>query len=194
MSMSYTISNELYDKLINSNLEENLKNELINLSNSNIDNIKSNFYMIRILSYNEYEKYIKNGTCDGAISSKNTAVFHFDNTIFTYRQKITGWHTQQGVLAAPVYIRLETTQDNNVGNASFFHIAGKYDIQLWEINPSSNDYFMYYQQLNHSKTSTHLATARHSYYGNWPDMIYSISAYRPVFQYKDNNKSENVFY
>ena len=86
------LSEEEFSNLKNANTLEQLldfKNNIINQGSSN--NIQTNnntivqndidkYIGIRILSNQEWEKYIKNGTADGSILNKDINVWHYDNT------------------------------------------------------------------------------------------------------------------
>jgi len=71
--MSHYISDELYTRPINSDLNSSLKNQLTDLQKNDIA-IKKSSISVRTLSNLEYDKFIKNSTLDGSISATNINV------------------------------------------------------------------------------------------------------------------------
>lgn len=78
MSIKDNLSNLIVANGYDINNDE-VKNALLSLAGSNIINLPldKKHIAIRTLSLNEYEKYIKNGTADGAISKYNINVYNY---------------------------------------------------------------------------------------------------------------------
>jgi len=117
MRMSNDLKNQLIDLLssndydINFNTYETIKSLIINEENQN--NISNeNLVFIRVLSKQEYNKYIKNGTCNGSITAENINVWHmqkdkdFSKSLFVHDGRV---HEEYSF---DRYFSL--TQDNNL--------------------------------------------------------------------------------
>jgi len=80
MIVSYTanISNETYNQLLSSFSNEESKTLFIaSFKENNNEKLNNNIFAIRILSNSEYDRYLMNNTCNGAINKRSDSVFHF---------------------------------------------------------------------------------------------------------------------
>ena len=138
------ISDDLYNQIINSNLEQPLKNLLISLQQDN--NTFNNAIAIRVLSSNEYKKYIDNGTLDGSITANNENVWHFvngqdiiifwqrydqdkytDSEILNYvKQFVQNYYSFNNIKTYKV-IRIQTAQNNGVASFGNIYYSIKQD-------------------------------------------------------------------
>jgi len=78
--MSHIISDELYNEILNTEFPPellNIKNSIIN-SNINNNQISKLNILIRTLSKNEYNAFIRNNTLNGAITKYDINSWHYD--------------------------------------------------------------------------------------------------------------------
>lgn len=215
--------------------------DTINLLSSIINNRIVNYIhndkdtIIRILSKDEYDKYLIDGTCDGAITSNNKNVYnhlfsptvyglttghperlptknttlngniilkfnrsslkYYDGTIHTHNEKIfacilmnnnyntastyssySGYVESYGFYSHPEYGALANYNYKNV-------VAGEY----------TNKENIQVILASLKCTSRWTNESRYSDANSIYNLVGQLS-FRPVFQYKDNNKSKNIYY
>ena len=211
-----------------------INNRIVSYIHSDKDTI------IRTLSKEEYEKYIVNGTCDGAVTSnsknvynhlfsptiyglttghserlptKNTTLYvyplnsniilkfdrsslkYYDGTIHTHNEKIfacmltnnnynmastyssySGYVESYGFYGHPSYGVLANYNYKNIVPGEY---TNKENIQVILASLKS--------------TSRWTEESRYSDANSTYNLVGQLS-FRPVFQYKDNNKSKNLYY
>lgn len=206
-----------------SSLEE-LKNYILNSStNTELNHISSDNISIRILSLEEYNKYIKNGTCDGAINTYDINVWHSMESLNKdydyylahkgsavtasfdyYTELINNTSTNQSKILYQhnnfIYYVLGTTEDNLYN----YRPGRRYYRSTYDNNSSHPKGFIYINGVlqiskNNYRTLTKTQTIAKTNDANSPayNVIFNFyfnTLFRPVFQYKDNNKSKNLYY
>jgi len=182
-------ANNRLNELWNSNIDLNDKNILkeinqltaILYNDSEISN--KSLIRIRIFSKNEYNKYVNLGTLDGSIIANDINVWHYT----AYQEYFVG--------TGNFYISYDMLSDNITNTAVFCGKGSKfgtyaYDYRNWatmgteySISKTTNIYY------DAARTST----GWESQYGRYSRGHISCS-FRPVFQYKDTQKTENIFF
>lgn len=136
-----SIRNKVNNILDNSNIETDDNGNSIIVNKLNNNNIK-----IKILSSDEYKKYIDNGTLDGSITARNENVWHFINgqdIIMFWQRHEQDHYTDLEILnyvkefAQNYYsfnniktykvIRIQTAQPNGVANFGNIYYSIKQD-------------------------------------------------------------------
>ena len=161
-----SLTDQEYDNLIKSNslddflrFKETLANSQVSESqiNNSLATVKDHYskVVIRILSLNEYNKYIKDGTADGSITKDNTNTWHHPHNIrataYVYKSSehaIGKWPSNTYTVNNSIVYNLKTTwvnggiynfnspqtvkdylehiQDNNSNNIIAFYPKGGY--------------------------------------------------------------------
>ncbi len=196
---------------------ENFKSSL-EVNETHIDNSKH--AIIRLLSSNEYDKYIVNGTCNGSITANNTNAWHFPlmsykNFFYTGTKQgnwintslFPGGYTSSTVTTmsqdVTVAIYSERFADNFNSNSKYkFSLqVGLYDAVYYNPGSYVGSAKVNYQNNDRSKTETQIyssAQASHNVQGvvhRTKIFYYYVKhTFRPVFQYIDNDKTNNVFH
>jgi len=236
-----SISQELYKQLINSNLEDSLKNELVALHNANIETYDKNFMSIRILSQEEYNKYIIEGTCDGSIIKKDKQVWNYINHKYGWFSIYTGYTD----ISESEYLKYANSTANvnnkylpeakydelikHVYAGNYYNVYPDFTLYGELIIDNTNDNFSIHS-FDYNRKMEILGTDNYGYFNKISTSIYDIKrlvkktqmkistsltaecgisgriqrphvqatinhycCYRPVFQYVDNNKSQNIF-
>lgn len=207
---------ELMDILLNDSV---IKNRIDNILNSktistsidednNIHFINNNKKIaIRLLSLNEYNKYIINGTCDGSITNDNVNVWHTVNhTKFSYYWKYSydkdGWtHVERPVID----FLHEAIQNNTDSVFTYIEPTHRFVFDMNFYGTSSSAVGKYnvdskaFTTMNKSSAyaSQHIDLYPRSDWPNWMRVLTDIKwvvCFRPAFQIKDTNKSNNIFY
>lgn len=114
-----SIENDLLDAISSKgyNIEnENVRNALYKILSKKKDNYTGDLISCRVLSPNEWNKYIIKDTLDGSITANNNSVW----------KKITPTNTNNsfGGGGCPTYYSyfyLELSQNNNSGNSTCLH-------------------------------------------------------------------------
>ena len=212
--MSHNISDELYNQIVNTNSPNELwelKNLIINNSINENDSNK-NSINIRSLSINEYNKYIINDTLKGSITNNNINVWRHQNFHRSYRTTDCNYACAYTIVSIArgstnnvTNLLSETLQNNsNQNNVSLADIKlelHNYDYYRSSVGTTYSGYgHDYYNLLQHniSKSQSTLtfrmsATAKANY---TTTVILNGTVYmcfRPIFQYIDNKKSNNIF-
>ena len=205
---------ELMDILLNDSV---IKNRIDNILNSktistsidednNIHFINNNKKtIVRILSLNEYDKYIINGNADGSITKNDNAVwnrpifqrsyrtsdcgYQCTYTIFTISRNSTSTITD---LLGEVLQNTSSNNHNAITDIKF---------ELHNFNPPKSFGHDNRNLTSYtcSKNSTNMffsmsCTASSSGYNTTVHLnCYVYSSFRPVFQIKDNDKSKDLF-
>ena len=90
----------LYDDIKSSNTNDEIDQLIYLLTKNENESVNSNIsFEIRILSSNEYNKYIINGTCNGSIINCDENVWHsinYDRSLFVYYNS-TDWTPYKGL-------------------------------------------------------------------------------------------------
>lgn len=184
-----SLSNLVSSWEINNKTQEELSDILYNfylsLKYSN-EHQNNNSAIVRTLSNNEYDKYIKNGNLDGTITKANTSVWHHDT------MKYSGSGYLISVSSRPQHVSYECTQTNNGNKARSWHIYSTYSNKfLYYTGDGSRD-VSYNQHLQYVKNfiREEIWTDDHYWQGY---LIDRTNNFRPAFTYLDNNKSIDVF-
>lgn len=202
--------------------------------------------IIRILSFNEYKKYIINNSCDGSITKANENVWHqliparkahsYGNTQlnefigvgYQWPKKIaefknitngmkseykdynkwnymydSGANGKTKTSNFTVYLPLTSSNSNN--NLSSY--TENIEICLMaNVNDNSDAYLRYIYCTPYSNTGKTVTTRTDTFnittpktpaWGQWVShkLNYNcITGFRPIFNFKDNNKSKNLYY
>lgn len=185
---------ELMDILLNDSV---IKNRIDNILNSKtistsidednnihfIDNNKK--IAIRLLSLNEYNKYIVNGTADGSITKNNINVWHYGLFIvISYNNVEVYYHGTQNMF-------YECTNNNTSSQANIFFNDRRSNLYLriWDAGARSAQDIYYTTPSLINKNFSSALTYNQKYCG-----FIEYSSFRPAFMIKDNNKSNNIFY
>ena len=209
---------------INNSETISLLSSIVNSSIANCGYNDKNI-SIRILSNEEYEKYIKNGTLDGSITAVDINVWHYDNSVgIGVMNRGYGFTSVQ----QDSFITIFITATDYSGTWTYTFTANGEHIQNNKSSNSSHRFFnnltfktqsavamygggAYYSAINtkninssfeDAKNKTTSSNSIESYIseGHWNDwnrviLYYNFTYnFRPVFTYKDNNKSRNIYY
>ena len=239
--MSYksrSISQEEYNQIfseLNTETAKNLFSSIFKEEADDTDLSSNGLVLCRVLSLNEYNKYIVNSTLDGAITANNSNVWR--NFIQKYRGIRAGsgsFSSGQSVWCRGTgsYVTLKFSNSNlynadgsvstynesicvcilsdNANSQNKFYSSYSGYIEGWGNygHPSHIGEFRNYELknvsavINCNKTNTTFTLA--TVYGqtSWTpwdgaatytyNLIGNIS-FRPVFQYVDNSKSDNIY-
>ena len=222
--MSHVISNELYDLVINAKTLEDLsiiQESFLNLTEKNND--ASNNIAVRILSSNEFVKYIKNGTCDGSITKYDINVWHYLESLNKNYDCVHGHNSTAPVTFSYTYYteliadNSENQYLNNVYNHNYslyytlsYMYINYYDVggYLYREVTSQSDTmpqgFIYMNDVSKitknsanplvkTKTITRKSGSIQDRTYNATFNFYYIPLFRPVFVYEDNKKGKNLF-
>jgi len=230
------LTDEQYNNLMNSNSLEEIKS-LLSQNNANSNNIvDENLISIRVLSKNEYNKFIVNSTLDGAIVQFDVDSWHYSKccsaleTIFV----MTDWYNNSSSLVNP-YIPADLLKLNRIsiyGQGEFRNyktynfgnkngeIVNDNKSSVCNILPNYSAYVVLYGQSqytgitckyflvddnnllidknitnkNFTLSSNIIYYHRNNEASVQLDILCDLFVcFRPVFQYKDNVKSENIF-
>ena len=204
--MSYKIlpknlTEEEYNDIINANTCEELKSLktlIISLITSNNFESKSNTINIRILSSNEWEKYIRESNLDGSITANNINVWNYQAAISDVNEGGGMNNTHRADIDFLKDLTSSNSSDLAVSKTikTFnIHLSGR-----TSGNQSLHQYYTVPADLSFNK-STNLyhfyfsagygaSTTNHNFI--WCNMYYTM-CFRPVFQYIDNKKSINMY-
>jgi len=228
--MSHIISDLLYNQLINSNTLEELltSRDLIrNSQNTQGDVSNENFVLIRILSKNEYDKYIKNGNLNGSVTENNMNTWNYSRyngylmlfgvyggyNIDTYdtfqsrdknlkapKNRVScyhkgAWHDAANWIMQTYFIFEILSNNNENKNTGIFNNDVLLEIY---INTSETIYKNYSVPKNvtfNKSEINHLDSFSASpvSYVTGTIKLNCYSSFRPVFNYKDNNKNNYIF-
>lgn len=225
-----SLTDQEYNNLIKSNsLDDFLrfKETLVNsqVSESQVNNslaiVKDHYskVAIRILSVNEFNKYIVNGTCDGSVIANNTNTWHFPtmsykNFLYTGSRsggwintsRFPGGYTESTAVFMSnditVTIYSERFSNNSTSNSKYkFSVqVGVYNAYYYNPGAYVGAATVNYQDNDRSKTETYIyssAQASHKVYNDiYRSRVfyyYVMHTFRPVFQIKDNDKSINLY-
>ena len=187
------ISDKIYNQLLPTLTEEQL-----NILNSKETETSTNKASIRILSLNEWNKYIVSSTLDGSITAKDTNAWHWHNAGNIYHDGCP--NQKMGIHA--MYFELSGYNTSNVSrnrymNSLSFYMKTKVGIEPYAksyntpttVDLAKNSYiYSYYFGPSQGVTAISAGTPWLGYYE-----VRYIMSFRPVFQYIDNKKSENIF-
>lgn len=152
MSEQVTIQ-ELYENINSSYTKEQI-NQLINLlsNNNNEDNVNKTNIKIRLLSYDEYDKYVKKSSLNGAISPGHLDTFHeynqymgvyeyndYGRKIDVYPGRYLSAYGQSGYLCNSLDTLLLSY---NTGNCTLRYTFD--NIFSWIQNNNSNNCMLFY--------------------------------------------------
>lgn len=196
LNQNIKISQEQYNQINNASSNEDLleiKNLFLSaLQEENNENASTNNVVLcRILSNNEYTKYIINSTLDGAIQKNNENVWHIINSSYT-------WTTDraEGTFTNNKFFILDILQ-NNKNNKNNSTLGKEITISIRSTNSRGgwNDTKFFNIEKEKSTHSFLQQTAALNGYNGRTIYLNTnmYCSFRPVFQYKDNNKSENIF-
>lgn len=222
MSKNQEIQNALYQLSTSENFDienNDIKQQFLNIYNQIFDNkennsINKNSSNIRILSLNEWNKYIANDTLNGSISAKNINVWHYIQTTDYYKELITDYKQVRETYDKVSYFELFSDNTSNIIKTNM-----SYKINLkcnWTNRkyPESNQYYWgvesYQSPASFSKSLSLnsfnfecIAPSNKGYTYDTPSNDYSFVAlrirtkeymcFRPVLQYVDNKKSNNIY-
>ena len=188
-------------------------------STSELDNL--NNISIRCLSKNEYTKYIRNSTLDGAISAYNANVWHMpvsylqdvngdtygnlyypidvtaDHIVLHFRYTHGNGGTMSTSYQRSFNSELCANNRNNLAQLERFHITLSFQTAVRGSYGSVTTYNPITTDVEATKTSTNTTktfttTAYDGTYIGYYNMLY-YSCFRPAFQYIDNTKSSNIY-
>jgi hypothetical protein len=249
--MSITIHKNLSEQEYNNILTASTLNELeavrdlfldsISNNNSDTENLNNSLVLIRCLSKEEYDKYLINGTCAGAITKNEINVWHYSEPI-----KQTGWYVRhadymlEGPLSKGRSLYCGMTGTTHVCRANGYLVENHF-VGYQTVSNVSKTSTIYYNILANNCNNQYTTIGIDDYvfeamggYIQYPDRIgaagsYNVSkimlinkevekvrgaavgisrtlteskvtynvnldcSYRPVFTYKDNNKSTNIY-
>ena len=222
--MSHIISNELYDLVINAKTLEDLniiQESFLNL-NEEDDTSNNDVCVVRILSSNEFVKYIKNGTCNGSITKYDTNVWHSLESLNKNYDCIHGHNSVDPVTFNYTYYT-ELIADNSAGqylnniynhNYSLYYTLSYRYLSNYDVGGSNyrqvsssastpqgliymNDISKITKNSANPLVKTQTVTRKS---GSIQDRTYNatfnfyyVSLFRPIFVYKDNKKGKNLF-
>ena len=219
------LSNLISSDEFNNKSSEELSDILYNLSLALATNNKSlkNCIGIRILSLNEYNKYISNGTADGSITKNDNNVWHnscsFIKQAYLYSDNINertslstnsfpGGFTDRTAISLAsnsttqtnVYSEQFSNNSKNITSSKMLLQIGLY-VNHWHSGFGGlNSKTLDNKDLNKNKTDTKIASSISCSQGNNYSVVsetiqYSIIyAFRPCFAIVDNNKSSGSYY
>lgn len=191
---------------------EALKDYILN-SVSTESGYTSDNISVRILSKEEYDKYIKNGTCDGAITANDVNVWHKiinkstyigannaanpnwnPSSYAGYEVFIPATYVGSRTYAYTLPILFEMLLDNKT-NVYLTQIES-FPIKLHTSGYGSQQYTT---TINSAYTNKNQSFSDWVWNGSCIDgglnaTLSSRYCFRPVLQYKDNKKSKNVYY
>ena len=186
------ISDNIYNKLLPTLTEEQL-----NILNSEETETSTNNASIRILSLNEWNKYIVSSTLDGSITAKDINTWHWHNAGNIYngacQNKKLGIHTMYFELSA--YNTSNISRNRYMNNLNFYlkqevgtstYIHSYNTPTTFDISKGS-----YIYSYNFGAERGITAVNDIPWLGYYE--VRYIMSFRPIFQYIDNRKSENIF-
>jgi len=194
------VNDEQYNDFINSLTIE--QKSMLRNNEDNNDDSDDSLAIIRILSNSEYDQYIINSTCDGSISLNNQNVWHHDEP----RQDVsinTG-HSNYSLGEFGSCVLLKELVQNNIKENACLYSQSKIKVDMF-VTWYSEKY-----RTSHSieKSMYENKTTKNKKYFVYPNGVINYNSqgsahgwyafnisfnYRPVFQYIDNNKSNNIF-
>jgi len=120
--MSYVISNELYNQLINANTLEEFQQSrdlIVNSQTSDEISLNYNSIFVRILSLSEYDKYIVNSTLNGSVTKKNINVWHYQGLAgglhYAYASQ-NHWNDCNASIASKLHYPVSSVLRDTTGN------------------------------------------------------------------------------
>lgn len=179
---------------------DEVKSALLSLAGSNIINLPldKKHMAIRILSLNELDKYIVNGTCDGSITANNINVWHWHDAGNIYngacQTKKLGIHKMYFELSA--YNTLNISKNRYIKSLNFYlrqGVATSTYVHSYNtpttIDMAKNSYIYSY---NFGAEKGITAVNDIPWLGYYE--VQYIMSFRPILQFVDNNKSINIHY
>ena len=220
------LSDEEYNILKNSKTPEELwtiKDSLMN-SDALLKYHDKKYTAIQCLSLNQYNNYIINGTCDGAISKRDINAWHHTNNpskvgfysadrAYTPSNSDLTTYLKAGRSTSYTYTGYSENIQNNINANSYNCLTNDFTIkgQAFFWSGYSNVGWCGGNLLSKTiKQSFTLSKTSSSYqsetmtsvgdlpYGNGKFYLYLsvlfYSCFRPAFKFIDNNKSKTIYY
>ena len=211
---------DLYNSIIENNTPEevNRLRQLLSITkNADIDN---KVCKIRVLSSNEYDKNLINGTADGSITAKNENVWHFNDSVgksaivnangayngeFHYRMYYnpnvsvcsSGYYGPNTFGSCPFIYELSQGNANNscTLKKSFLSVIDVFYV-YYERPGATQKYGRKDFDISYSIGKSAITETGSVKPQNGSTKVdYSITVnFRPVFDFVDNNKSTNIHY
>ena len=221
-----SITNETYNQIleaINSNEKKELFASIFKIKKEESTNNTTTF--IRILSKNEYNKYIINGTLDGSITAGHYDVWNdnevgesYEGVYYLYPDDGEGnqsWDYVKQWLANPNFVYIGHNNLNKTYNINYETLSdntgetnqrikkyqprydaitlwsGRYNGAVYNMNISFNKNETMNKNLGYK--TDYRVTADHVNPGKIEMNFNLNSCFRPVFQFLNNQKSNNIF-
>lgn len=220
-----SITNETYNQIleaISSNEKKELFASIFKIKKE--ESINNTTTFIRILSKNEYNKYIINGTLDGSITAGHYDVWNdnevgesYEGVYYLYPNDGEGnqsWDYVKQWLANPNFVYIGHSNLNKTYNINYETLSDntgetnqrikKYQPRYDAITLWSGRYNGAVYNMNASFNKNETVNKNFYYKTDYRvtanvnpgkiEMNFNLnSCFRPVFTYKDNNKSTNIY-
>ena len=178
----------LNDSVIKNRIDNILNSKIISTSideNNNVHFINNNKKIsIRLLSLDEYNKYIVNGTADGSVTKNDMNVWHYSLFITMEYGEINVYRfgTQS--------MYFECTNNNTLSQANVFFNDRRSNLRtrIWDYGGRSAQDLCYTTPSLTNKNFSSTLVYNEKYCG-----FIEYSSFRPAFQIKDTDKSIDLF-
>lgn len=139
--------------------------------------------LIRILTVNEWVKYITNGNCNGSISVRDTKVWNIPASHTTYANIGTGSYTNyteltQGITGSSVRTEFSMVRSTYDGS-NFF--------RYYDAHPNHSSYVSVHAGFTNTANPYSRSTVNAPY-------LNLYICFRPAMEYIDNPNSKNIWY
>lgn len=139
--------------------------------------------LLRILTVDEWAKYITNGTCEGKTSLRDPAVWNIQAAHATYQE--IGYYGFTIYTELVQYLSSVTTKTEYSMNRATYD--GSNFLRWWYLNPAHSTYVSAYAGF--AATTNPYSRATSSSRGCTP-----FICYRPAFEYIDNPYSKTIYF